>query len=62
MSAAEYAAAADAILGSVGANELRRGTFVASLTVELLAMFAGGGGAPQDVVKVRSPEARVPAE
>lgn len=50
---AQYAAAAEAILDSAGVSNLQRGSIAASATAELLIMFAGGGGAPQDVVEAK---------
>lgn len=48
----EYAATAESVLDAVGAPSMRRGTVAGSVAAELLTMFAGGGSAPQDVVKL----------
>ncbi|MEQ1438355.1 hypothetical protein AAG565_03230 [Fontimonas sp. SYSU GA230001] len=59
---AEYAAAADAILDAVSAPTVRRGSIVGAVAVDLLNMFAGGAGAPQDVVKAKPLDSRTVAQ
>lgn len=58
---AEYAATAESVLDAVGAPSMRRGTVTGSVAAELLTMFAGGGGAPQDVVRLRPVAPAAPA-
>lgn len=49
----EYRATAEAVLNSVGASYLSRDSIGASALTDFLAWFGGGGGAPQDLIKLR---------
>lgn len=59
---AEHRATAEAVLGSVGASYLSRGTISGSVLADFLVLFGGGGGAPQDLVKLRPESAPIQQE
>ncbi|MGB0220679.1 MAG: hypothetical protein ACPGJF_15180 [Sinimarinibacterium flocculans] len=52
-SAAEYQASAELYLEQLGARNVQAADPVGSIMAGFLQMFAGGGGAPQDLVKPR---------
>lgn len=57
--AAEYRATAEAVLNSVGASYISRGSLSGSVLSDFLLLFGGGAGAPQDLVKLRPESASI---
>ncbi len=55
----EYRATAEAVLNSAGANYISRNSVAASALTDFLVLFGGGGGAPHDLVKLRTESATV---
>lgn len=49
----EYRVTAEAVLDAVGASTLSRDSVGASALADFLVWFGGGGGAPQDLIKLR---------
>lgn len=58
----EYRVTAEAVLSSVGASYIRRDSISGSALADFLVWFGGGGGAPQDLVKLRPESATVQRE
>ena len=52
-SAVEYQASAEAMLERLGARNVQRPDLVDSMMADFLRTFAGGGGAPLDLVQPR---------
>lgn len=57
--AVEYRATAEAVLSSVGASYISRGAISSAVLSDFLVLFGGGGGAPQDLVKLRPESASI---